>query len=262
MHISANAILTCGLLAIGHHAQAELLWQDNSISLLYGEHYRMDYSLSSSDNIRQVVTLEHASGHSWGDVFAFMDTLHSTDQSDEVYGEVHGRLSWNKLSGHAVSWGPIQDVLLAAGLESTHYDDPDKITPAGGSFTNLLYGLSIDIDAPGFKYLQLTAYKANNQDWQNDEMLTLSWGLPFSLGNTLWLYDGFVDWSGPADDHHESCNFTSQLKLDLGAFWGSKGKLYAGIEYVYWNNKFDVADGKFGLNTNERNVNALIKYHF
>ena len=31
-----------------------------------------------------------------------------------------------------------------------------------------------------------------------------------------------------------------QLLLDLGNLWGAKDKLFAGVEYQYWHNKFGV----------------------
>jgi hypothetical protein len=47
-----------------------------------------------------------------------------------------------------------------------------------------------------------------------------------------------------------------QVKLDIGGLAGKKGRCYAGIEYVYWNNKFGID------HIDERNLNLLLKIHF
>lgn len=85
--------------------QAEVLWQNTSISLLSGNQYEID------DHKRNVVTLEHASGHSWGDNFFFMDRLRDADGDVATYAELGPRFSLGKLSGKSFAAGPLQDVL-------------------------------------------------------------------------------------------------------------------------------------------------------
>jgi nucleoside-specific outer membrane channel protein Tsx len=238
---------------------ADRIWSDHSLSLLYGEDYEVDYLFDSDDATRRVVTYEYAAGYSWGDTFVFIDYLDSTDGNNEIYGEISPRLSLTSLSNQPWRVGPIKDTFIAATLEFSHFDssmDDDQ-------FANLLLGIGFSWDLPGFSYFNSNIYHANNEDEDDDQQLTLSWGLPFKIGNSQWLYDGFLDWSTAADDHHSSMNWTSQLKLDLGNSLGLKPKqLYVGIEYVYWNDKFGIKDQSFGFSTNERNLNALIKYHF
>jgi len=48
-----------------------------------------------------------------------------------------------------------------------------------------------------------------------------------------------------------------------------KNKLYLGVEYVYWDNKFGIRDGsllfkgaKRCWDSDERNLNVLVQYHF
>ena len=253
-------LLAAGLVSVAAHA--EILWQDNSLTLLHGNDYKVDYSLDSDDASRNVVTFEHASGHSWGDLFMFADYLTSDAGSHELYTEISPRLSLGKLGGRDLSWGPVKDVLLASTLELGNMDDPDHLTATGPHFTNKLAGVGFDLAVPGFNYVQANFYHRDNDDKADNEQLTLVWALPFVLGEQEFLYDGFIDWTSASTDAHPSMNFASQLKWDVGAQWGKPKALYAGIEYVHWNDKFGIKDGSYGIDANERNVNLLLKYHF
>ncbi len=82
--------------------------------------------------------------------------------------------------------------------------------------------------------------------------MTLAWSVPLA-GLT---YDGFVDYVLSSDDKSKSMNMTSQLKYNIGPALNLKSKLFVGIEYVFWQNKFGI-DG-----VDERNANLLVKYHF
>ena len=260
----SQLFITAGLISLSLSAatNAEVLWQDNSLSLLNGGDYKVDYTLDSDDSSRTVLTYEHVSGHSWGDIFMFADYLTSDAGSDELYTEVSPRLSLGKLSGRDLAFGPVQDVLLASTLELGNVDDPDHLTPTGPHFTNKLAGVGFDLAVPGFSFVQANLYRRDNDDRADNEQLTLAWALPFALSGANFLYDGFIDWSSAAKDLHPSMNFTSQFKWDVGARWGQPKALYAGIEYVHWNDKFGIKDGSFGIDSNERNVNLLVKYHF
>lgn len=213
---------------------AEMLWSDPSISLLRGEQYRL------GDSDRTVVTFEHASGHNWGDTFLFVDRLESDDGFTETYAEFTARAAIREWSGSLIN-----KLSLAGSAEIRD------------GFTNYLYGFGVDLDIPGFRYFQANFYLRNNEFADQTEQLTLVYAIPW--GRLLW--DGFIDFasSGKDDlgrDFTASTNFTSQLKYDLAPSMGLKSPFYAGIEYVWWNNKFGIS----GID--ERNVNLLIKWHF
>jgi nucleoside-specific outer membrane channel protein Tsx len=255
------------LLIVSLPADAKRLWSDNNVSWLQGRDYELDYAPGRDDASRKVITLEHLSGHSWGGIFGFVDFLRSDAGSREIYAELSPRVSLASLigsgmAGKGLGFGPVTDVLALATLEIGHYDDPAQLTAGKGSVSNKLYGVGFDLAVPGFQFVSVGLFRANNEAQDDDEQLTLAWALPFNTGSWSWLYDGFVDWSSSATDHHASLNWTSQLKLDVGQFWGSPKVLYAGIEYAYWNNKFGVENGRFGLDSNERNANLLIKLHW
>lgn len=228
---------------------AKQLWSDNSLSLLRGNDYEI------GDASRTVLTFEHVSGHSWGDIFLFIDRLEADDDDNETYSEISPRLSIGKLLNKDLTMGPIQDILLSSTAEIAE------------DFTHYLIGPGIDLNVPGFAYLKLNFYRRNNEEFggatkaDDNWQFTPVWGVPFTLGDARFLYDGYIDWRSGDGDNNTEVNFTSQLKWDVGALWQSPKVLYIGIEYVYWNTKYGIKDSD-ALTTDERNVNGLIKVHF
>ena len=66
----SSLVLAGGLLAGGQAVAGDLLhWQNNSLTYLYGQDYKID------PEIQQTVTFEHASGWAIGDLFFFVDTI-------------------------------------------------------------------------------------------------------------------------------------------------------------------------------------------
>lgn len=234
---AALAVLT-GSLLISTQAFAEMKWSDFSLSYLKGSNYE------AGDDTRQVLTAEHASGHSWGDNFFFVDHLTYDDDTVSNYFELSPRVSLSSLSGKSLGFGPFKDFYIAGTWEG------------GDVFNNYLIGVGTGIKMPGFKYFNINVYSANNQLWVDDEQLTLTWGLPFSIGSAKFLYDGFLDYSSGHDGRSPELNFTSQIKWDMGQALGMSSALYVGIEYAYWENKFGVDA------FDERNPCLLIKWHF
>ena len=239
-------------------SRAETLWTKNTIALLSGNDFRVNSSPESDDSERIIVTLEHASGHSWGDIYFFLDRFESSDNAGGIYAEVTPRWS----IGDAIGWendGFIKDLLLAGTLERS---SKDTAPGRDDTFTNVLVGLGGSLDMPGFNFFNANIFRAKNENQNDDWQLTMTWSIDGAIGNSQWLYDGFIDWSSAADDHRASIAWVSQLKLDLGKYWGKPEKVYAGIEYVYWHNKFGIKHNEFGFATHERNVNLLLKLHW
>ncbi|MCO4757223.1 MAG: DUF5020 family protein [Oceanospirillaceae bacterium] len=238
MKVKTTAVLTLATTMISTSAFAEQLWSDFSLSYLKGS----DYEVGDSD--RQVVTVEHASGHNWGDTFFFMDRLKSDNGDTETYFEFAPRLSLSYLTSSNLSFGPVKDVYLAGTWES------------GEGFDNYLTGVGVSLDVPGFQYFNANIYHVSNDTTDDNEQLTLTWGLPINLGSAELLYDGFIDWSTSGSNLETEMNFTSQLKWNVGKVMGTKSPVYVGLEYAYWNNKFGI-DG-----VDERNPSLLVKWHF
>lgn len=219
-------------------ASAEMLWSDFRLSFMKGTNYEV------GDSNRTLFTLEHTSGHSWGDNYFFIDRLHSKDGTTDSYFELSPRLSLSSITGADLAFGPVKDILVASTWE------------AGEGFDNYLYGIGFNLDVPKFNYVSLNFYKVSNDLVKDDEQLTLAWGLPFTIGSEDFLYDGFVDWSSGKSDHAAEMNYTSQLKWDVGKLVGIKSQVYIGVKYVYWINKFGIKGA------NERNPNLMVQWHF
>ncbi|GHF84923.1 ion channel protein Tsx [Thalassotalea marina] len=187
------------------------------------------------DNNRTLATFELASGHSWGDSFLFVDRAHFANGDKTTYTEWSPRI---KITEQSLS--KFNNLYLASTVE------------AGDNFTHYLLGLGTDIKIPGFKFFKANFYYRNNDKKDNGSQVTLAWAYPLND----WLYDGFIDYVPATDDAATSMNFTSQLKYNLGPAFGLSTRLYIGIEYVHWNNKYGISQ------VDERNINWLIKYHF
>ncbi|WP_417442403.1 nucleoside-binding protein [Idiomarina abyssalis] len=213
---------------------AERYWSDTSLTYLNGS----DYEVGDPD--RHVLTLEYVGGYSWGKIFSFADRLESDNGDTETYIEFSPEFYLLEFDDN-----PVKNISFTTTAE------------VGDGFTNYLYGIGAAFDVPGFQFFELDAYKRNNDGLPNNYQLTASWGLPFSIGETKWMFDGFIDYaSGISNVGPANLNFTSQLKWNIAPYFELSAPLYVGIEYVYWRNKFYI-DG-----VTEKNPNLLVKWHF
>ncbi|ROS05633.1 nucleoside-specific outer membrane channel protein Tsx [Sinobacterium caligoides] len=273
-------------------AQAEMFWSDNSASYLMGNDYKLPLSgddvngAPDTSESRYVLTFEHASGHSWGDVFFFADRSQSKDGSEEseIYSELGARISSGVVMSDKLAFGPVTDVLLAGQLEMGSASN-------GGKVNNQLLGLGFDFKVPGFDYFQLNTYYRFNgdsayrefnpadysferRDVKNNFQLTPVWGTSFNIGSARFVWDGFADITTDADvddvaEQKGYVHIQTQLKWDAGKLlMNQEKKLYLGVEYEYWSDKFGVEDGSDsdywagGKNdTTESNIQLLVKYH-
>ena len=71
MKLTKIALATAMTVAAGT-ASAETYFYDNSLTALYGQSYKV------IESDQTVVTFEHYSANSWGDIFVFADRLMST----------------------------------------------------------------------------------------------------------------------------------------------------------------------------------------
>ncbi|PJG44096.1 ion channel protein Tsx [Acinetobacter tandoii] len=238
---------TCALATAATFTQAAPIWQDFSITGLYGE----DYQLIERKDEQTTVTFEYTAKLKYGDFFAFADRTNNDVDGNQTYFEASPRLSLGAISGQKLELGPIKDVLVATTWEGgTGGAD-------GKGFNNYLYGVGVDLAIPYFQYAQVNLYKADNEKQDDDYQMTLVYGVPFKLGSEDFLVDGFLDWSTAEEKEHASeMNWTTQWKWNVGKHISPETRLYLGAEWSVWNNKYSIK-GK-----DENNVSALIKYHF
>ncbi len=275
---------------------ARYFWQDFNVSLLGGPNYRIPYDNPNlfdltrpyeRDEYRTVFTFEHAGETDFGDTFIFIDYLWNNAGDRELYGELNPRFSLGKTLNKDLANGIIQDYFLSYCYEfGNNYYSKDSGIPQDLHYRNHLFGFGVDLKLKGFTYFKVDYFlRANGQADHpaglaayNNQQITLCWGYPFSIGAAEFLYDGNVDYTTPETDsanvkHAASTNFTSQLKWNLGKALKlknhQKNKLYLGVEYVYWTNKLAIENGSplfIGSSrtwdSDERNLNLLLQYHF
>lgn len=222
--------------------QANPAWQDFRVSVLEGNNYRL------GNPNRQIYTFEHAARFDWGDSFFFLDHIRSDNGNRDNYAEWAPR--W-RLSGLSERYGTtlLPRFYLAGTLEMSN------------QATHRLVGVGSDLSLPGFTFVQVNLYRRFNEQKKDNWQTTISFARPFAVAGQSLLFDGFLDWFSTSPDQRASLNFTSQFKWLLSPLLGVDNKVYLGIEYVWWRNKFGLADQP-ARPTNESNVNLLVKFHF
>ncbi len=249
-HQSLNRIATIlvmiALLAVCGTTEAlagAAQWQTSNIQLLYGNGYEL------GDNTRSTLTFEHANGWKYGDNFFFLDVINplkdGQDSTNDLYAEFSPRLSISKISGKDLSFAFVKDVLLAGTLEMGIYSH------------NYLYGVGFSLDLPKFAFADINIYVRDNPNESGQTyQITPVWALPFTVGSAKMLFEGFADIAGSEGTTEFNIDFQPRLLLDVGNFWGASDSLWAGVEYIYWHNKFGI-DG-----VDESLPQAMVKWVF
>jgi len=247
-------------------------WSDNSLTLLpYGWGFEVDPDEQST------FTYEHAHNSKIGDLFVFFDAIkyhggpNGADDS-AWYAEISPRLSLGKtldkdlsftLSKHSLF--ELKDVLIAATYERGEDADVAEAALVGVGF-DLNVRQSSPIGRLGqFKYLQLNVYGRSEltegtRSGFHDVQVTMVAGRPFSVGKALFLADGYFDWVVGLGSEGWNYHLNPQVSVDVGNFWGSPDKLFAGVEVDLWWNKYQIPNSP-GFDTNQSAVSLLLKYH-
>src|SRR5690554_5498430 len=241
--IRVTAALVATMAISSTSATADVLWQDFSATYLQGNNYRIESPK------KQVLTLEHVAATSWGDSFFFLDHMREENGNRDNYAEWSPRLSLSKTTLKSFQYGFINDILISTNIEMSSLQ------------SNFLYGLKVDLNVPGFRFMQLNGYRRNNDGMAGNWQLTSSWALPIQVASQEFLYDGFIDWTSTNSEQRSSFNMTTQLKWALHSFFGMTSPLYVGVEYVYWRNKYGIADSPF-FRTHNSNLNLQLKSNF
>ncbi|UTW60069.1 hypothetical protein KFE96_07095 [Kordiimonas sp. SCSIO 12603] len=196
-----------------------------NIQYLYGNNFEL------GPNERHIITLEYANAFKYGDFFAFSDLSFPNGGDFNHYTEGILRLSFNKMTESKLKLGPFSDLYLAGSLELPKGKNP-----------RYLYGLSTDINVPGFNFLRLIAYIRDTPDLPGStHQITAVWNLPFKIGKVSFLTEGVADFAGSEGHTRANQLIIPRLLVDTGAlFFERPGKLFAGIEFQYWHNKFGI----------------------
>lgn len=237
-------------------------WSSTQLEWLHGTAYHEPFNPQAVT--KDILTFQHADGHSYGRNFLFVDFLQS-DRTDrhatEIYGEGYSSLSLNKLGITGFSSGAIRDINLTVGLNYGHKTYPTHtVNPRV-----LLPGVTVDFNAPGFNFLSVDflAYidrglfaGQNNGCHTTGWQVTPAWEHPFAIGSENFVFEGFVDVIG----RHGACSAQvlsqPRLRWDIGRHFGAPNHLYIGMEFQYWRNKYGVQQA------NERVFQSMAMWKF
>jgi nucleoside-specific outer membrane channel protein Tsx len=234
-------------------------WTDTEIQALYGSGFHEPANPSTV--AKETITLQNASGFDWGSSFAFVDYLKSNDadnHADELYGEAYLYPSLSKLTGRSFKTIGLKDVALDMGV---NYGEKSN----GANPRILLAGVTLNLDVPRFNFFDISfnAYLDRSEfsgqpslTQGNGMQITPCWQLPFKIGRVSMSFEGFVDYTTGYAGNAEHTLTQPQIRADIGDLFGYPKKLYAGIEYQYWHNKFGIR----GLN--DEAPQALLVWKF
>lgn len=242
--LAAASALALPMMAATQEASAEMFWMDNAVSVMQGSGYKF------GDDDRTTYGFEHVSGHSWGDFVYFFDYQIGEDSgSNSTFHKAIGRLGTDVL-GLDISGGPLKRTYLYANGEF-----PDHLSPT----YNL--GVSFDWDVPGFMNVETSLTHVEYLDGGQAQRLRIFPLASWDIAGQKVAFNGFFDFETADKNGTSEDNIQAQprLLIDVGhALGGKEGKLQAGIEYQYWNNKFGVDAGEA---SDESTLQWIILYH-
>ena len=202
--------------------------------------YNRGHNYELGDSSRHIATAEYVNVSDWGDIFFFADFSKFDNGHSQRYSELSPRFKLREFRDSGV----LSQVMLSTQIE------------LGEESTNFLYGIGMDLDVSGFRYLKINGLYRVNEDYNDNHQLTSTWAVPFTLLDRKVLFDGFFDWTSAVDQRSTIFGLAAQIKFDVSDIFGMRSPLYVGMEYVYWRNKFGIEGVR------ESNPNLLIKYHF
>lgn len=170
------------------------------------------------------------------------------DGAREWYVIYRRTLAPSGWTGNPLAFGPVRDTSLAFGIDLNTKDNayaPRK--------RMLVVGPQFEFDVPrGFLRLAVLAEK----EWDHNGIvgaaenfdatwaLESAWQFPFALARLPLRAEGYLGIYGPkgrdrfGNDTRTETLFHPRLMGDVGALAGHANRLWLGLGYEYWRNKF------------------------
>lgn len=248
-------------LVIFSHSLVAADWSITEIQYQNGKLNAPEFA-GGGDADTNIITFQHASGWAYGDNFFFMDHLDDDNpdgfNDQDWYGEWYSNFSLGKITRKTVGAGPVKDIGLLMGFNWA----------ADAKVTKYLPGIRLSWALPGFAFFNsdLTAYiddsagiaqggaPAESNSW----MLDLNWAYPFSIGKQDFSIEGHMEYIASRDNEFGAAVShwilaQPQIRWDMGkALFDVRGRLFAGVELQYWQNKLGDAA------TDEKAIQLLI----
>jgi len=257
-------------------------WSDTFLGYRTSDQYRepgIDGTIK-----KDILQLNHVSGWTYGTNFFNVDMLMS-DKGDpaangksganEVYVVYRTALSLGKLTGKNLGFGPVRDVSFTAGFD---FNAKDNAFASKKRF--LVFGPTLNFKAgSGFFDLGLWGCHEQNYngivgksvDFKTTYLISAAWGLPFQVGTVGAEFKGYANYVGAkgkdgfgAETRPETLANLSLL-VDISPVFGTKKKVYAGLGFEYWNNKFGGQNSDAPAPATNRRVTApmlQVQIHF
>jgi nucleoside-specific outer membrane channel protein Tsx len=202
----------------------------------------------SEDIPKSVIGFENTRAWSWGSHYLFIDFLRSWSDADanakEVYGEWYPSMSLGKVFGWKIPLKFVRDVRFTVGLNG-------GVRSTGPAPLVVLPGFTFDLNLPAFQFFSVGTYAYIDRGRFQGHLtgctsttfqVTPSWALPFTLGSAHFTFNGFADFIGGHGDCVSQILSQPDLRLDISRFWNKPGRIFAGVQYAYWHNKYGVQD--------------------
>lgn len=224
-------------------ASSLFAFSTTNIQLLYGDFDDNSYVFDTKNGGKTTITLEHYSAFDYGDLYMFMDAYRADDMfkyqdsKSDFYGEFHPRVDLGKLLDLDLSFLFISKVYLAGEYNQ------------GEEYKAYLYGLSADLDIPGFNVFGVATYKKNQSIGDNNYQLTI-WYLSKKVFDKVYL-DSFMDWT--------EFDFLTEQRVLIDIAQPAEGhNLAVGIEWHYYRQKS--LDINYNTKITSNTLQAMLKY--
>jgi len=243
--LALGTLSAAGLLVgTGHDKLLAADWSSTEIQYQYG---KLDVPFSGGNTSNtHIVTLQHASGYSFGDVFFFVDFLDDNEldgfDDKEAYAEGYAYFSSAKILHHKYG-GIVKDLGVLVGF---NYD-------ADADYLSYLPGGYVDWNLPGFGFLR-TQFTAVIDDTRgvanggiapsrdNGFQADVSWAYPIHAFGQYFSIEGHIQYDIAVTGEFGTIPYSilgqPQFRWDVGyALTGKKDVVFVGTEYQFWINK-------------------------
>lgn len=270
-----SKVAACAALAACAAAAHAAEWSDAFIGFTYGNKFKEPGS--DADVKKKVATLQYVGGYKYGVNFFSVDMLASDENNTannsdrgahEVYVTYSNTVSFGKVSGKPMKFGPIRDIGFQFG-----FDFNSKNDAFGAGLTKYIAGPKVEFDVPGLLTLGLLYYKENNNNsiagthvnFDAAPRLATVWSFDFNAGLPA-VFKGWGTWTGEKGKDGFGGDTKAETWTEMGLLWdvgsaaGTPKTFYAGLGYQYIKNKFGNPSSLAGTKVSAPSLKA--EYHF
>jgi nucleoside-specific outer membrane channel protein Tsx len=249
--------------AVSTQARADEGFSDAWLGFRYGTDFREPAVTTAAGNAadvaKRIYNFTFVDGNRYGGDFLVVDGYLS-DSADpnklgdagehEIYVVYRHTFALSAFTGTNYGFGPVRDTDLVAGVDLNTKDT--TYAPRKRMF---VLGPQFEFAVPsGFFKASLLAEKEYDhngivrsaENFDTTWALESSWLVPFHASSLPLQFEGYLGIYGPKgrDDFGAETKTETLLHprvmADIGALAGTKGRVFAGVGYEYWYNKYGV----------------------